>query len=68
MKRELISKTPLFTKEQIEAAIAAAPDHVDDPESPYDPNNEAEVKAFWVNAKRVMPGEHRFQQKQKKSR
>jgi len=68
MKREPISKTPLFTKEQIEAAIAAAPDYVDDPESPYDPNNEAEVKAFWANARRVMPGEHRFQQHAKKSR
>jgi len=63
MKRERILKTPFFTKEQIEAAIAAAPDYVDDPESPYDPNNAAEVRAFWSKAERVLPGSHRFQHK-----
>lgn len=61
MRRENISK-PYFTQEQIDAAIAAAPDHIDDPDCPYDPNDEAAVRAFWANAKVIMPGEHRFQQ------
>lgn len=66
MKRESISKTLPFTKEQMEAAIAAAPAYVNDPDSPYDPNNEEEVRAFWSKAKGVMPGEHRFQKQAKK--
>lgn len=36
--------------------IAAAPDRVDDPECPYDPNDPAAVDAFWKNAVTVPEG------------
>jgi len=39
-----------FSKAFIEATIAAAPDHVDDPDSPYDPNDPKAVEAYWKNA------------------
>jgi uncharacterized protein (DUF4415 family) len=39
------------------AAIAAAPDKVTDPECPYDPNDEAAVKAFWAKGKVRLPGQ-----------
>lgn len=31
----------------VNAAIAAAPDHVDDPDCPYNQTNDAEVIAYW---------------------
>ncbi len=40
----------------IEAAIAAAPEHVEDPECPYDPNDPKEVEAFWKDAVTVKEG------------
>lgn len=62
MKRKFTSKGPPFSPEEIEAIVAAAPAYVYDPDGSYDPSNEEEVEAFWSKAKRVMPGEHRFQQ------
>ncbi|WP_343728743.1 hypothetical protein [Duganella sp.] len=62
MKREFTPKGPPFSPEEIEAVVAAAPTYVYAPDDSYDPNNEEEVTAFWSKAKRVMPGEHRFQQ------
>lgn len=59
MKRKSILKT-YFTQEQIDAAIAAAPDWVDDPNSPYDPNDEKAVEVYWSNAKITLPGDHAF--------
>lgn len=47
MKRAITS--PKFTPEQIKEMIDAAPERVDDPDCPYDPNAEASVKAFWKN-------------------
>jgi hypothetical protein len=67
MKRENISK-PYFTQEQIDAAIAAAPDYVDDPDCPYDPNNEAEVEAYWSKATLTFPGEHPHQKPFRKAK
>ncbi|WP_166106243.1 hypothetical protein [Duganella aceris] len=67
MKRENISN-PYFTQEQIDAAIAAAPDHVDDPDSPYDPNNEAEVEAYWSRATLTFPGKHPHQRPFRKAK
>ncbi len=55
MKRAPTSKP--FSKEQMAAAIAAAPDRVDDPKSPYDPNDAASVAAFWANGKVRLPGQ-----------
>jgi hypothetical protein len=57
-----------FTQEQIDTAVAAAPDWVDDPESPYDPNDEKAVEAYWSNAKITLPGDHPFLKTHKKTR
>ena len=66
MKRKSISEA-YFTQAQIDAAIARAPDWVDDPDSPYDPNDEAAVEAYWSKAKITLPGEHPFQKTPKKT-
>lgn len=39
-----------FSKAFIEASIAAAPDRVDDPDCPYDPNDPKAIAAYWKNA------------------
>lgn len=49
MKPSAISKPP-FSAEQMAAALAAAPERVDDPDCPYDPNDAAAVEAFWKDA------------------
>jgi hypothetical protein len=67
MKHEFIPKGPPFSPEEIEALVAAAPEYVDDPGCCYDPNNEAEVKAFWSKAKIVRPGQHAFQKRSKRN-
>jgi len=61
MKHEFTPKGPPFSPEEIEAIIAAAPEYVDDPDCPYDPNDEAAVRAFWSKAKITFPGEHPHQ-------
>ena len=48
MKRA--NTSPTFTAEQIKAAIEAAPDHVRDPESPYDPNDPKAVFEYFKDA------------------
>lgn len=61
MKSENTAKnfpSTLITKEDLDAALAAAPDFVDDPDSPYDPNNDAEVDEYWAEATLTRPGEH----------
>ena len=57
MKRVPISKPSVFSKAQVAAAIAAAPEHVSDPECPYDPNDAATVAVFWAKAKVRLPGQ-----------
>lgn len=47
----------------MEAAIAAAPGRVNDPDCPYDPNDDAAVRAFWAKGTVRMPGQ-RGRQKQ----
>jgi uncharacterized protein (DUF4415 family) len=42
---------------EIEAAVARAPEGVDDPESPYDPNDPAAVAEFWKKATVRRPGQ-----------
>jgi uncharacterized protein (DUF4415 family) len=61
MKRAPISKP--FSKEQIAAAIAAAPNRVNDPGNPYDPNDAASVAAFWAKGKVRLPGQRGPQKK-----
>lgn len=52
---------PYFTQEEIEAAIAAAPEYIYDPDCPYDPNNAAEVNAYWSRGIVTFPGGHPHQ-------
>ena len=55
MKHAITS--PKFTSEQIEEMIDAVPEQVNDPlDCPYDPNDEAAVKAFWENGVAVKGG------------
>lgn len=39
-----------------DALIAEAPDHVDDPDCPYDPNDPEQVEAFWKDSVLVRSG------------
>lgn len=57
MKRERTSKPLAFSKEQMAAALAAAPERADDPECPYDPNDAKAVAEFWARGKVRLPGE-----------
>lgn len=57
MKHERTSKPLAFSKEQMAAALDAAPERVNDPECPYDPNDPAEVAGFWANGKVRRPGQ-----------
>ena len=57
MKREPTSKRSVFSKMQMAEAMAEAPDRANDPECPYDPNNPAEVAAFWAKGKVRLPGQ-----------
>jgi len=50
-----------FTQAQIDAAIAAAPEHVDDPDAPYDMNDPAAIHAYWSKATLTFPGGHPHQ-------
>lgn len=50
--------TTLISKEDLEAALAMAPDFVDDPDCPYDPNNDAEIDEYWAEATFTRPSEH----------
>lgn len=43
--------------EEVEAAIARAPGEVQDPETPYDPNDPAAVDEFWKRATVRRPGQ-----------
>jgi len=52
---------PYFTKEEMEAAIAAAPEYVHDPDWPCHPNNEQEVNAYWSRGIVTFPGGHPHQ-------
>ena len=57
MKRASTSKPLAFSKKQMKAAIAAAPDKVNDPTCPYDPNDATAVKEFWAKGEVRLPGQ-----------
>lgn len=63
MKRAPTLKPSAFSKSQMAAALAAAPDAVNDPQTPYDPNDAAAVKAFWAKGKVRLPGQRGPQQR-----
>ena len=48
MKR--IAIAPKLSAKQVQALIDAAPEHADDRERAYDPNDEKAVEAYWKNA------------------
>jgi uncharacterized protein (DUF4415 family) len=66
MKPGTISKPFPTTPEDIAAAIQSAPERVHDPDCPYDPNDAAEVEAFWKNATVRRPGQRGRGRKAKK--
>jgi uncharacterized protein (DUF4415 family) len=66
MKPATTSKPLPATPEEVEVAIAKAPERIDDPECPYDPNDPAAVEAFWKNATVRRPGQRGPGKKPKK--
>lgn len=56
MKLGTTSKSFPMSPEAIAAAIERAPDRVEDPECPYDPNDPVAVEEFWKNATVRRPG------------
>jgi uncharacterized protein (DUF4415 family) len=46
--------------------VGKAPERVEDPESPYDPNDPSAVEAFWKNATVRLPGQRGSGRKAKK--
>lgn len=57
MKHEPTSKPLVISQAQMEAAMAAAPDGIYDPASPYDPNDAESVAQFWAKGKVRQPGQ-----------
>ena len=57
MKPGTTSKSFPKSPEEIEAVIARAPEWVDDPETPYDPNDPAAVEKFWKRGTVRRPGQ-----------
>ena len=57
MKPGTTSKPFPVNPEDIAAAIAQAPERVEDPECSYDPNDPAAVEAFWQEATVRRPGQ-----------
>jgi hypothetical protein len=47
MKPENTLPKPTLSPEEIAAAIATAPEWVDDPDCPYNPNDPSAIEAFW---------------------
>jgi uncharacterized protein (DUF4415 family) len=66
MKSGTTSRSFPVSPEEVEAAIAEAPERLDDPECPYDPNDPAAVEAFWKNATVRRPGQRGPGKKPKK--
>lgn len=66
MKRGTTSEPLPMSARAIEAALAAAPDRVVDPECPYDPNDPAAVAEFWKGATVRRPGQRGPGKKAKK--
>ena len=66
MKPGTTSKSFPSSPEEVEAAIAKAPERVHDPDCPYDPNDPAAVEAFWKNATLRRPGQRGPGRKAKK--
>jgi uncharacterized protein (DUF4415 family) len=57
MKSGSTSKSFPASPEEVEAAIARAPDRVHDPDGAYDPHDPAAVEDFWKKATLRQPGQ-----------
>ena len=66
MKHGTTSKSFPKSPEDIAAAIAKAPERVEDPECPYDPNDPASVEGFWKKGVVRLPGQRGPGRKAKK--
>jgi uncharacterized protein (DUF4415 family) len=55
-----------MSSEKVAAMIGKAPDRVEDPECPYDPNDPSAVEGFWKNATVRLPGQRGLGKKAKK--
>jgi uncharacterized protein (DUF4415 family) len=66
MKSGITSKPFPTSPEEIAAAIDQAPERVEDPETPYDPNDPASVEAFWRRGTVRRPGQRGPGKKAKK--
>jgi uncharacterized protein (DUF4415 family) len=66
MKPGTTSKPFPMSPEEVASVIEAAPDRVQDPEGPYDPNDPAAVEEFWKNASVRRPGKRGPGRKAKK--
>ena len=66
MKPGTTSKPLPMSAESVAAAIAEAPARVEDPDTPYDPNDPAAVAEFWKGATVRRPGQRGPGRKPKK--
>jgi len=56
LERPSFAQDPAF-HEEVAAAIERAPERIEDPECPYDPNDPKAVEAFWKSATVRRPGQ-----------
>ena len=66
MKPGTTSKSLPMSAKSVAAAIARAPARVEDPDTPYDPNDPAAVAEFWKGATVRRPGQRGPGRKAKK--
>jgi uncharacterized protein (DUF4415 family) len=66
MKSGTTSKPFPASPEEVAATIAQAPERLQDPECPYDPNDPKAVESFWKNATVRRPGQRGPGKKAKK--
>ena len=66
MKSGTTSQPFPTSPEEIAAAIARAPDRVDDPDCAYDPNDPESVAKFWKRGEVRLPGQRGPGKKPKK--
>lgn len=55
MEPNPVTNPPKPNERRWAAAVDLAPENIQDPECPYDPNDEKAVTAFWAKAKVTRP-------------
>ena len=66
MKPGTTSKSFPMSSERVAKVVGKAPERVEDPECPYDPNDPSAVEGFWKNATVHLPGKRGPGKKAKK--